>query len=183
MRHFVHLCGTTQNSKPIFNLFKNNVQCFLIYFQKVGFPLWICNSRKKLNFCSEQCCGSESICFWALRIQIRYYVNGSGSFHQQAKKVKKHRFLLFYDFFMTFLSLRLMELFIKKAISKKGLFFCWHLVGHWRKKQVPDPDPYQKVTDPQDAPFKWVLKNMNLVLCRCQGIKLVWCNPGSCMIR
>jgi hypothetical protein len=46
-----------------------------------------------------------------------------------------------------------------KGKEYEKLFFCWHLEGHWRKEQDPDPlvkgtdprdpDPYQNVTDPE----------------------------------
>ncbi len=48
-----------------------------------------------------QCCGSGSVTFWASRIQIRHNFYGSGSFHHQAKKVRKtfiFSVLWLYDF-------------------------------------------------------------------------------------
>jgi hypothetical protein len=33
--------------------------------------------------------------------------------------------------------------------NKQNHFFSSHLEGHWRKKQDPDPDPYEYITDPE----------------------------------
>ncbi len=94
---------------------------------------------------------------------------GSGSFHQQAKKMKKNLdFYCFETFFYNFLSLKneLSESSKRnehKNLREKKIIFCWHLEGHWRKEQDPDPhqlvegtdpririrDPYQNVTDPE----------------------------------
>jgi hypothetical protein len=43
-----------------------------------------------------------------------------------------------------------MLVYLKKEISIK-IIFCWHLEGHRRKEQDPDPHPDQlvKCTDPR----------------------------------
>jgi hypothetical protein len=63
---------------------------------------------------------------------IILYGSGSGSFHQQAKKVSEALIPLFCYFFLTF------SLWVpvppkvksKKTLKKKLLIFCWHLVSH-----------------------------------------------------
>jgi len=37
----------------------------------------------------------------------------------------------------------------KKQRTWKKIIFNWHLEGHWRKYQDPEPDSYQNFTDPQ----------------------------------
>ncbi len=60
------------------------------------------------------------------------------------KKVIKTLNLQFFDFFY-FLSLKT-DVNVPHSKSNKQtkygkkLFFCWHLVSHWRKKQYPDPE-------------------------------------------
>jgi hypothetical protein len=57
-------------------------------------PVFHCLSAACFQQCCSQCCRSRSVCFGP---------PGSGSFHHQAKIVRKPWFLLFSDFFlMTF---------------------------------------------------------------------------------
>ncbi len=37
---------------------------------------------------------------------------------------------------------------LSKSNRQKKYYFCWHLEGHWRKKQELDPDPLVRGTDP-----------------------------------
>ncbi len=59
---------------PFYLFFFLSVTCFVKYSIRYK-PL-------------RQCSGSESVCFWASRIWIRNYFYGSGSFHQQASKLR-----------------------------------------------------------------------------------------------
>ncbi len=47
------------------------------------------NSETQLFVHTQQCSGSGYMCFWAARIRIRNYLDGSGSVHQPAKKCEK----------------------------------------------------------------------------------------------
>ncbi len=82
-----------------------------------------------------------SVCFWAPGSVIILYRSGSGSgsFHQQAN------WIFFCENWCNVPSKSKKQ----KNLEKK-LFLCVGIsVSHWRKQQDPDPDPYQKVTDPQ----------------------------------
>jgi hypothetical protein len=72
--------------------------------------------------------------------------SGSRSFHQQAKKIRKTFIFTILRHLFDFLSLRTAVNVPWKSNKqrnfRKNLFFCWHLVSHWRKKQIPDPDLY-----------------------------------------
>jgi hypothetical protein len=75
----------------------------------------------------------------------------------KGKKEGKPWFLLFCDFFMTFLSLKnhanggVPSKRNKHKNLEKKIIFCWHLEGHRQKEQDleldPCPDPLDKGTD------------------------------------
>ncbi len=109
----------------------------------------------------EQCSGSGSasgsgsigsVCYWASGSAsgsvIYLYGSGSGSFHQQAKKMKKK--LDFYCFVTSLnkdINVPSKKKQAKRLRAKKNNF-CWHLVGHWRKEQDPKTDPLDSHPDP-----------------------------------
>jgi hypothetical protein len=95
--------------------------------------------------------------FWASQIRIRHYLYGSGSFHQQAKKVRK---ILISTVFLT-LSLKNDVNVPSKSNKQKNVdIFFYFLLASCQpltKKAgsgcqcygSPDPEPYQNVTDPE----------------------------------
>ncbi len=105
---------------------------------------------------NPQCFRHRSVSFWAHRIRIRNYLHGSGfgsgSFHHQAKIVRRILILLFYDFKSDFLSLKNNGNLLSKSNRQIKKYFCWHLEGHWRKEHELDPDPLVRGTDPDPYP-------------------------------
>ncbi len=78
------------------------------------------------SVCIFQCCGSvsesvEPLCFWASRIRIRQYLYGSGSFHQQGKKVRKTLFFTnLWRLFWLFIYEDWYKFTFKKQLAKKN---------------------------------------------------------------
>ncbi len=85
----------------------------------------------------NHCCGSGSY--------QRY-----GSFYHPAKKIRKTLIPTVFWLLYAFLSLKIMEIYLKKVISKflgKKIIFYWPW-NHWHKEQDLDPDPLVRGTDP-----------------------------------
>ncbi len=94
---------------------------------------------------------------------------GSGSFYHKAKIFKKLWFLLFCDFFLTFLSLKNdVKVPSKSSMQKKFFDKICFVLPSWRsvmkiegsgsksgsisqRRGSPDPDPHQNVMDPQHS--------------------------------
>ncbi len=83
---------------------------------------------------------------------IYLYGSGSGSFNQQAKKLRKPLIFtvlwLLYDFLFLKNDVKTFKK-NKQKIWKVKNYFCWRLEGHWQNEQDPEPDPSVKGTDPR----------------------------------
>ncbi len=131
--------------------------------------------------------GNGSVCFWAswTRIQIRnLFVQFRSRLRFRARilpsRSKIIKTLYFYCFVTSLwlLSFKNDVSYLQKRISiktyrEKFNFFSWHLKGHWRKEQDPEPDPdldpLVKGTDPEhfmrDRSILMELKNHSLINC------------------
>ncbi len=80
----------------------------------------------------HQCSGFESVSFWASRIQIRNYLYGSGSSHQDAKRNKKT---------LDFFSFVLQEepWFLQDLDFLITCYQCWGSVSFWHVFGSADP--------------------------------------------
>ncbi len=137
-------------------------------------------------FCIIQCCGSVSgsvgsLCFWASRIRIRHYLYGSGSFHQQGKKVRKTLIFtnlwILFDFSSLKNKVNVPSKSNKKITLIKNLFLlasCQPLtkkagsgtgsVSQWYGSADLDPNLYQNVTDPQHYNILVLARNVPVYL-------------------
>jgi hypothetical protein len=115
---------------------------------------------------------------------------GSGSFHHQAKIVRK-------SFISTVLWLRYDLLSLKtdlnvssKKKNRKKNIFCWCLEGRWRKEQdpEPDPDPLVRGRDPRIRIHTKMSRIRNTVFCfdrrhltgnTAEDLALVWLLNGN----
>jgi len=120
-----------------------------LYWRRKGFIFLF--SRENQD--QERDNGGISQCFGSLYVgpldkilayQIRFYLYGSGSLHEKAKKFKKNFEISIVLCLHNLLSLRT-DVSVptvpksKKISGKKTFASSWHFESHWRKRQYSNP--------------------------------------------
>jgi hypothetical protein len=134
------------------------------------------------------CWGSGSVVFVCFgpsetgSVKVLYGF-GSGTLHQQAKKVRNPLISTIYDIFLTFYLCTVNgSSKSKKQKTLKKKYFCLHLVCYCRKKQ----DPYLKVTSTNPRIRIRMRTNMSRIrntdFCNLNLCFLNQCLPGRTFI-